>query len=82
MVEFRSMAVSESTWRLRSCSATWCDEITSAASASLWVLLGLVVLFNLRLAVPSLLGLSIQVLLESVALLVPGRLRPRGAAAA
>ena len=48
------------------------------------VLLGLVVLFNLRLAVPSLLGLllGIQILLEGVTLLVPGRLRPRGAAAA
>ncbi|WP_207787345.1 HdeD family acid-resistance protein [Actinomycetospora cinnamomea] len=47
-------------------------------SGILSVVLGLIVLFNLRIAVPSLLGLllGIQILVEGATILVAGRLRP------
>jgi uncharacterized membrane protein HdeD (DUF308 family) len=52
-------------------------------SGILSIILGLVVLFNLTIAVPSLLGLllGIQIVIEGVTLLVAGRLRPGPAAA-
>ena len=47
-------------------------------SGILSIILGLVVLFNLTIAVPSLLGLllGIQIVIEGVTLLVAGRLGP------
>jgi uncharacterized membrane protein HdeD (DUF308 family) len=53
-------------------------------SGVLSIVLGLVVLFNLSVAVPSLLGLllGIQVLVEGATILVAGRVRPAARAAA
>jgi uncharacterized membrane protein HdeD (DUF308 family) len=52
-------------------------------SGILSIILGLVVLFNLTIAVPSLLGLllGIQIVIEGVTLLVAGRVRPGPVAA-
>jgi uncharacterized membrane protein HdeD (DUF308 family) len=52
-------------------------------SGILSIILGLIVLFNLTIAVPSLLGLllGVQIVIEGVTLLVAGRLRPGPVAA-
>jgi len=58
-------------------------RVVLVVSGILSIALGLIVLFNLSIAVPSLLGLllGIQVLIEGATILVAGRMRPTGVTA-